>query len=95
MMGNTMYQIRLYIVDATKSSTKAVQELEALLEDKLKGQYSLKIIDVLTEPELAEADKILATPTVIKTAPAPETRIIGDLSDSEKVLAGLGLEEPS
>ena len=86
-----MYQLRLYIVDASKSSTQAIQELEALLEDKFKGQYSLKIIDVLTNPELGEADKILATPTVIKVMPAPERRIVGSMSDCEKVMAGLEL----
>jgi circadian clock protein KaiB len=86
-----MYELKLYIVDATRSSTRAIQELEALLEDKFKGQYSLEIIDVLTNPGLAEADRVLATPTVIKLAPGPETRIIGGLSDHEKVLAGLGL----
>ncbi len=86
-----MYELKLYIVDATRSSTRAIQELEALLEDRFEGQYSLEIIDVLTNPELAEAAKILATPTVIKVAPGPETRIIGGLSDHGKVLAGLGL----
>lgn len=93
MMGNTMYQFRLYVVDATNSSIRAIQELEALLEDRFKGQYSLKIIDLLTDPGTAEADKVLATPTVIKTAPEPESRIVGGLSDWEKVVAGLGLQE--
>jgi circadian clock protein KaiB len=86
-----MYELKLYIVDATRSSTRAIQELEALLEDRFEGQYSLVAIDVLTNPGLVEADKVLATPTVIKVAPGPETRIIGGLSDHEKVLAGLGL----
>ena len=86
-----MYKLKLYIVDATRSATKAIQELKALLEDRFKGQYSLVTIDVLTNPGLAEADKVLATPTVIKVAPGPETRIIGGLSDHEKVLDGLGL----
>ena len=86
-----MYQLRLYIVDASKNSTKAIKDLEALLEDKFKGQYSLKIIDVLAEPELAEADKVLATPTVIKTAPVPERRIVGDLSNWIKLVVGLEL----
>jgi circadian clock protein KaiB len=86
-----MYELKLYVVDATRSSTRAIQELEALLEGKFKGQYSLEIIDMLTNPGLAEADKVLATPTVIKIAPGPEARIVGGLSDHEKVLAGLGL----
>ena len=86
-----MYQLRLYIVDATKSSTRAVQELEALLESKFKGQYSLEIIDVLQKPDRAVSDRVLVTPTVVKTAPGTERRIVGSLSDSEKVLAGLDL----
>jgi circadian clock protein KaiB len=89
--GKSMYQLRLHIVDTTRNSTQAIQELEALLEAKFKGQYSLEIIDVLTNPELAEVDKVLATPTVIKLAPGPKTRIVGGLSDHEKVLDGLGL----
>ena len=86
-----MYELKLYVVDATRSSARAIQELETLLEGRFKGQYSLEIIDVLTNPGLAEADGILATPTVIKVAPGPEARIIGGFSDHEKVLAGLGL----
>ncbi len=86
-----MIQLRIYVVDDSKSSAKAIQELEALLEDKFSGQYSLKIIDVLVEPELAEVDRILTTPTVIKVAPEPEKRIVGSLGDRGKVLAGLGL----
>ncbi len=86
-----MYQLRLYKVDATKSSIKAVQELEALLESKFKGQYSLETIDVLQEPDRSVFDRVLVTPTVVKTTPGTERRIVGSLSDSEKVLAGLDL----
>jgi circadian clock protein KaiB len=86
-----MIQLRIYVVDDSKISTKAIQELEALLKDKFSGQYSLEIIDVLVEPELAEVDRILATPTVIKVGPEPERRIVGSLGDRGKVLAGLGL----
>jgi len=57
-------------------------------------QYSLRIVDVLENPQLAVDAKILATPTLVKTVPPPERRIIGDLSDREKVLLGLGLDEP-
>jgi len=86
-----MIQLRIYVVDDSMSSTKAIQDLETLLEDKFSGRYSLEIIDVLAEPELAEVDRILATPTVIKVAPEPAKRIVGSLGDREKVLAGLGL----
>jgi circadian clock protein KaiB len=86
-----MMRLRIYVVDDSRSSTKAVQDLEALLKNKFSGRYHLEIIDVLIEPELAEVDRILATPTVIKVAPEPERRIVGSLGDREKVLAGLGL----
>ena len=84
-------QLRIYVVDDNESSTKAIQDLETLLKAKFSGQYSLEIIDVLAKPELAEVDRILATPTVIKVEPEPERRIVGSLGDYEKVLAGLGL----
>jgi circadian clock protein KaiB len=86
-----MIQLRIYVVDDSKSSTKAVQELGALLKDKFSGQYSLEVIDILAEPELAEVNGILATPTVTKVTPGPEKRIVGSLGDRGKVLAGLGL----
>jgi circadian clock protein KaiB len=86
-----MIQLRIYVVDDSKSSTKAIKELETLLKDKFSDQYLLEVIDVLAEPALAEADGILATPTVMKVAPGPEKRIVGSLGDREKVLAGLGL----
>jgi len=61
------------------------------LDEDYKGVYSLKVIDVIKQPQLAEDDKILATPTLIKILPPPVARIIGDLSDREKVLLGLDL----
>ena len=86
-----MIRLRIYVVDDTRNSTKAIRDLEALLKDRFNGRYSLDIIDVLTEPELVEIDRILATPTVIKVAPGPERRIVGSLGDHDKVIAGLGL----
>jgi circadian clock protein KaiB len=86
-----MYQLKLYLVGTTRSSAKAIEELKALLEEKFKGQYYLEVIDVLKNPQLAESDNILATPTVIKSEPEPVRRIIGDLSDSDKVLLGLNM----
>ena len=85
------YVLKLYITGQTANSQKALKNLETLLENELKGMYELKIIDVLKNPQLAEEDKILATPTLSRILPPPVRRIIGDLSDKEKVLLGLDL----
>jgi circadian clock protein KaiB len=67
----------------------AIANLRRICEQELRGQYELQIIDVLEHPQVAEDDKILATPTLIKQLPPPLRRVIGDLSDKEKVLLGL------
>ena len=85
------YLLKLYVLGQTANSQKAIKNLKTLLKTDLKGLYTLKIIDVLKNPRLAEEDKILATPTLIKTLPSPIRKLIGDLSDSEKVLLGLDL----
>lgn len=71
----------------------AIENLRRICEKDLKDHYDLEVIDVLKNPELAEQDKILATPTLIKQLPPPLRRVIGDLSDSEKVLLGLELQQ--
>lgn len=73
---------------STRTST-AIANLKRICEQELQGQYELEIIDVLEFPDLAEDEKILATPTLIKTLPLPLRRVIGDLSNTEKVLLGL------
>lgn len=75
---------------STRSGT-AIANLQRICDEELKGQYDLEIIDVLEFPDLAEDEKILATPTLIKTLPLPLRRVIGDLSDKDKVLLGLEL----
>ena len=85
------YLLKLYILGKTPSSENAIECLEAILKTEFKGKYELKIIDVLKQPKLAEDEKILATPLVEKKLPPPVRRIIGDLSDKEKVLLGLDL----
>ena len=92
-MEDTMYVLRLYIVGNTERSKKAINDLNTLLEGDFKGEYSLDIVNVLEKPELAEEDKILATPTVVKLLPIPVRKIIGDLKDKEKVLLGLDLKK--
>jgi circadian clock protein KaiB len=85
------FKLRLYITGKTPKSERAIANLKKLCERGLEGLYDLQIIDVLESPQLAEDEKILATPTLIKDLPPPLKRIIGDLSDSEKVLLGLDL----
>ena len=85
------YVLKLYVTGVTPRSQAALKNLEKILEEDYKGVYSLKVIDVIKQPQLAEEDKILATPTLIKILPPPVARIIGDLSDREKILLGLDL----
>jgi circadian clock protein KaiB len=87
------YLLKLYVAGTTPRAQLAIENLKRLCESDLSGRYDLEIIDVLEHPELAEQDKILATPTLIKQLPPPLRRVIGDLSDSEKVLLGLELRQ--
>ena len=84
-------ELTLYITGETPRSKKAVRELETLCEGKFKDRVALEIIDVLERPDLAMEERIIVTPTLIKKLPAPIIRIIGDLSDKEKVLLKLDL----
>lgn len=85
------YVLKLYVAGKTPNSMIALKTLKNILEKEFKGVYALKVIDVLKNPQLAEEDKILATPTLSKVLPPPVRKIIGDLSDREKVLIGLDL----
>ena len=85
------YVLKLYVTGVTPRSQAALKNLKKILNEDYKGVYSLKVIDVMKQPKLAEDDKILATPTLIKILPPPVARIIGDLSDREKILLGLDL----
>jgi circadian clock protein KaiB len=85
------FVLKLYITGRTPRSEVAISNLRKLCEQDLSGQYEMIIIDVLERPQLAEDEKIIATPTLIKELPPPLRRIIGDLSDKEKVLLGLDL----
>lgn len=85
------YVLKLYVAGNTPNSVRALRTLQDILEEEFQGVYALKVIDVLKNPQLAEEDKILATPTLAKILPPPVRRIIGDLSDRERVLIGLDL----
>ncbi|HET9425740.1 MAG TPA: circadian clock KaiB family protein [Gemmatimonadaceae bacterium] len=81
--------MRLFVTGASSRSLTAIANLKRICEKELGGQYDLEIIDVQEFPDLAEDEKILATPTLIKSLPLPLRRVIGDLSNTEKVLLGL------
>lgn len=83
--------LKLYVTGNTPRAERAISNLRRICEEDLGGQYEMAIIDVLERPQLAEDEKILATPTLIKHLPPPLRRIIGDLSDHEKVLLGLDI----
>jgi len=83
--------LKLYVTGQTPNSQKAIKNLKKVLAMELKGAYTLEVIDVLKNPQLAEEDKILATPTLTKVLPPPVRKIIGDLSSIDKVLLGLDL----
>ncbi|MEY4353604.1 MAG: putative circadian oscillation regulator KaiB [Cyanobacteriota bacterium] len=91
MTARKTYILKLYVAGNTPNSMRALKTLRNILETEFRGVYALKVIDVLKNPQLAEEDKILATPTLAKILPPPVRRIIGDLSDRERVLIGLDL----
>ena len=84
--------LKLYVTGRTPKSELAIANLQHICENELRGQYELEIIDVLEHPQLAEDEKIMATPTLTKELPLPLRRVIGDLSDTEKVLLGLDVQ---
>jgi circadian clock protein KaiB len=90
------YLLRLFVTGASPRSATAIANLRRICDEELKGAYDLEIIDVQEHPALAEDERILATPTLIKSLPLPLRRVIGDLSDKDKVLLGLELRpEPN
>jgi circadian clock protein KaiB len=89
--GDSIWNLRLYVAGRTAKSVAALQNLTRLCEEHLKDQYRLEIIDLLEHPQLAKGDQILAIPTLVRRLPEPIKKIIGDLSDTERVLVGLDL----
>lgn len=88
-----IYSFRLYVFGQTEHSRAAQTNLRMLCESRLPGRFELEVVDVTENPELAEERRILATPTVIRMAPLPERRVIGDLSDERRTTFALGLPE--
>lgn len=85
------FVLKLYITGQAPNSLRAIQNLKLLVKEVFETEPDIKIIDVLQNPQAAEDDKIIATPTLVKELPQPLRKMIGDLSNTEKVLAGLGL----
>lgn len=85
------YVLRLFITGATPNSVRAVANIKQICEEHLKGKYSLEVIDVYQQQSLAEKEQLIALPLLIRKQPLPERRLIGDMSDTEKVLKGLGV----
>lgn len=85
------YLLKLYVTGGTQRSQTAIQNLHRICEEDLAGRYQVEVIDVLERPQLAEDEKIFATPTLIKQLPPPIRRLIGDLSRTDRVLLGLDI----
>ena len=86
------YVLRLYVTGTTRNSERAIVNIRKICEEHLQGRYDLEIVDISQHPTLAEGEQIIAVPTLIKKLPEPLRRIIGDLSDRERVLIGLDLK---
>ncbi len=85
------YELTLFVSGASSSSARAVRNARALCEEHLAGRHELTIVDINQDPEMARGRRVLATPTLLKGHPAPERMLVGDLSDSESVLAALDI----
>ena len=85
------YRLRLYVAGQTPKSVLALANLKQICEEHLRGRYEIEIIDLLQNPQLARGDQILAVPTLVRRLPEPIKKIIGDLSNTERVLVGLDL----
>lgn len=86
------YKLRLYVAGQTPKSITAFINLKRICEEHLEGQYSIEVIDLLVNPQLAQGDQILAIPTLVRKLPEPIKKIIGDLSNTERVLVGLDIK---
>ncbi len=88
---NGIWELRLYVAGQTPKSLTAFANLKRICEQNLAGQYSIEVVDLIKNPKLAKGDQILAVPTLVRKLPEPVRKIIGDLSNTERVLVGLDL----
>jgi circadian clock protein KaiB len=89
------YLLRLYVTGMTPKSIRAIENLKAICEEYLRGRYELEIVDIYQHPVLMRGEQIIAAPTLIKKLPEPLRRLVGDMSDRERVLLGLDLRSRS
>jgi circadian clock protein KaiB len=92
---NETYVLRLYVAGTTPQSLRAIGNIKKICEEHLAGRYDLEVIDIYQQPSLAEGEQIIAVPTLVKKLPEPLRRLIGDLSDTYRVLVGLDLRPRS
>lgn len=90
---NERYVLRLYITGTTPKSLRAVKSIKGICEAHLDGRYDLEVVDIFQQPSLASGEQIVAVPTLVKQLPFPVRRLIGDLTDKERVLLGLDLQK--
>ncbi|MEQ8674196.1 MAG: circadian clock KaiB family protein [Aggregatilineales bacterium] len=87
------YVLKLYVAGHTSKSILAIASIRSICEARLRGNYELQVIDVYQQPKLAEAERIIVTPTLVKQFPLPPRKIVGNFTNEEKVLSGLGISE--
>lgn len=90
-MADEMFDLRLYVAGQTPKAHRAFDNLRKICEEHLAGRYRIEVIDLLENPQLGRGDQILALPTLVRRLPSPIKKIIGDLSNTERVLVGLDL----
>lgn len=90
--GATHWVLKLFVSGASPNSLKAITNLKEILEANMKGRYSLQIIDVYKDESVAIKEQVIALPMLIRKSPLPERRLIGDMSETKKVLSGLGID---
>lgn len=88
-LNGTTYVLRLYVTGMSPRAQEAIRNIKRICEEELQGRYDLKVIDVCQQPELAKQEQILAAPTLIRTLPLPLRKLVGDMSNKEKVVVGL------
>ena len=90
--ASARYRLRLFVSGATPRSTQAIANIKEIADKRLEGRYDLEVVDAYQQPELVRDQHVLVLPTLVKQLPLPVPRLVGDLSDEDQVLMGLGLE---
>jgi circadian clock protein KaiB len=92
-MVDETFELRLYVAGQTPKAQRAFANLRKICDEHLAGRYSIEVVDLLEDPQLGKGDQILALPTLVRRLPAPIKKIIGDLSNTDRVLVGLDLRQ--